>query len=406
LAQGAFGLFCPRCPLSPDTGRCHPAAMPLPLMLPGAANPAGISATRAPDHKTELTVVLQRLVGRTLTKGDVAYEVAAVDSGFQATVKLVCLAGEEYAGEVCPTEKAAEHAAANQALLVNAEAVAALPPSNKPPRRGKAKAAPGVRPPGPGPMQAEGNMKTELVNRLQMHCSRTMTKPDIVYEVSELAGQFQASVKLMCLEIPQEYMGHAGATEKAAEHSAAEMALMEQATWSLPAAVAPPALVAVPANGQKARQAPSTSQGANHKTELTTVLQKICGRTLTKHDVVYTVTEEGEQHLAYVKLVCLEGYEYVGQPSATAKAAEHSAAQQAVMALSAQAALAPPSKRMTQAAAGMGKRPRPPTPMTQATLPQTLQTAGAPRNKGPRVIQPLGFLPGGRPFGVETLHAS
>jgi len=326
----------------------------------GQQSRGGNGGVRPPDQKTELTVALQRICGRTLTKQDVAYQTTAVETGFQSTVRLCCLQGEQFVGEVSTTEKAAEHAAAHQALLANAEAIAALPPPTKTGRRKQ------VKPPVPGAVPgalgltvpAAGlNAKTTLVISLQAHCHRTMSKPDIAYTTSGSSGQFWSTVRLACLQPALSFQGQPAATEKAAEQSAAEAALCAQATWSPPGPVVPPPPpplqqqqqhpLAVPGGaGQNARQAQQPSyQGHDYKTELTTMLQKIILRSLTKGDVVYTMLQEGDQCVACVKLACLEGYEYVGQPSPSSKAAEHSAAQQAILACGARAAAAPPSKR-------------------------------------------------------------
>lgn len=71
---------------------------------------------------------------------------------------------------------------------------------------------------------------------------------------------------------------------------------------------------------------------ADHKCELNQFLQKHCKRSLTKNDIVYTVSKFGQQSQAIVKLNCLEGQEYAGHLCADPKSAEKSAAEQALQA--------------------------------------------------------------------------
>eukprot|EP00931_Biecheleriopsis_adriatica_P010820 TRINITY_DN111885_c0_g1_i1.p1 TRINITY_DN111885_c0_g1~~TRINITY_DN111885_c0_g1_i1.p1 ORF type:complete len:320 (+),score=73.24 TRINITY_DN111885_c0_g1_i1:48-1007(+) len=68
------------------------------------------------------------------------------------------------------------------------------------------------------------------------------------------------------------------------------------------------------------------------KNQLVEFLQKYCKRPLTKSDIVYTVSKYGMQFQAIVKLNCLSGQEYAGHLCVDQKAAEKSAAQQAVTA--------------------------------------------------------------------------
>eukprot|EP00931_Biecheleriopsis_adriatica_P098202 TRINITY_DN7213_c0_g1_i1.p1 TRINITY_DN7213_c0_g1~~TRINITY_DN7213_c0_g1_i1.p1 ORF type:complete len:332 (+),score=99.89 TRINITY_DN7213_c0_g1_i1:75-1070(+) len=72
--------------------------------------------------------------------------------------------------------------------------------------------------------------------------------------------------------------------------------------------------------------------GGDPKSELNQFLQKHVTRPLTKTDIVYTVSKFGAQCQAIVKLNCLEGQEYAGHLSHDQKAAEKSAAQQALQA--------------------------------------------------------------------------
>lgn len=77
------------------------------------------------NAKTELVAFCQRKSSKSMEKGDIVYKVDNWNQQFQATVKLNCLGGEEFAGELCQTERQAEQAAAHQVLLAHAEELAA-----------------------------------------------------------------------------------------------------------------------------------------------------------------------------------------------------------------------------------------------------------------------------------------
>jgi len=68
------------------------------------------------------------------------------------------------------------------------------------------------------------------------------------------------------------------------------------------------------------------------KTELCQFCQKMCKRPVTKQDIVYMVTRFGHQYQSIVKLNCFVGQEYAGHLCSSAKEAEKSAAQQALLA--------------------------------------------------------------------------
>jgi len=68
------------------------------------------------------------------------------------------------------------------------------------------------------------------------------------------------------------------------------------------------------------------------KTELCQFCQKCCKRPVTKQDIVYMVTRFGHQYQSIVKLNCFSGQEYAGHLCQSAKEAEKSAAEQALLA--------------------------------------------------------------------------
>lgn len=91
-----------------------------------------------------------------------------------------------------------------------------------------------------------------------------------------------------------------------------------------------PGMPGMMGHGQAAGGGPGG--GADPKTALNQMLQKLSPRALGKGDIVYTVNKFDSQHQAIVKLNCLDGKEYAGHLCATAKEAEKSAAEQALLA--------------------------------------------------------------------------
>eukprot|EP00443_Scrippsiella_acuminata_P010953 CAMPEP_0115311664 /NCGR_PEP_ID=MMETSP0270-20121206/75461_1 /TAXON_ID=71861 /ORGANISM="Scrippsiella trochoidea, Strain CCMP3099" /LENGTH=86 /DNA_ID=CAMNT_0002730521 /DNA_START=37 /DNA_END=294 /DNA_ORIENTATION=- len=83
----------------------------------------------ADNPKSELINFLQRYCGRTLTKADVLWNKTGSAGSFQCIARLVCLNGQEFAGEPAGTEKEAEQNAARQALEAFAAEISAMPPS-------------------------------------------------------------------------------------------------------------------------------------------------------------------------------------------------------------------------------------------------------------------------------------
>jgi len=124
-------------------------------------------------------------------------------------------------------------------------------------------------------------------------------------------------------------------------------------------------------------QVTPAATGTDPKSELNQFLQKHCRRPISKTDIVFTVSKFGAQCQAIVKLNCLEGQEYAGHLSHDQKAAEKSAAQQAllanahlVQALKANPAAAGVKRPATPAAAAV-KKPKLETGPPQVTTAKT-----------------------------------
>mmetsp|Transcript_96369 Transcript_96369/g.171282 ORF Transcript_96369/g.171282 Transcript_96369/m.171282 type:complete len:348 (-) Transcript_96369:101-1144(-) len=94
---------------------------------------------------------------------------------------------------------------------------------------------------------------------------------------------------------------------------------------------------------------------ADPKTELNHFLQKHCKRPVTKTDIVFTVQKFGPtQYQAIVKIACLDGQEYASEVTSDPKAAEKSAAEQALEANAdlVSAAMAAPNAKKRNSTAG------------------------------------------------------
>lgn len=68
------------------------------------------------DPKTAVNQFCQRYCHRPIVKDDVKYSTTRHNEEYQATVKVNCMEGKEFAGELSPTSKAAEMSAAQQIL--------------------------------------------------------------------------------------------------------------------------------------------------------------------------------------------------------------------------------------------------------------------------------------------------
>merc|ERR1719453_2498425 len=92
----------------------------------------------ANDPKLQLWQFCQRFCKRNIAKTDIQYNSAKVHpNGTQATVKLLCLQGQEFAGEICSNSKDAEKSAAQQALqFYGAEAAPLMRPQQAAPQMG------------------------------------------------------------------------------------------------------------------------------------------------------------------------------------------------------------------------------------------------------------------------------
>lgn len=196
------------------------------------------------DSKTGVNQFCQRFCKRPVTKDDIVYIVQKYSGGFQATVKLNCIEGQEFAGELCPTQKDAEKSASQQVLDFYADQIAAMPKAGAASKKKKRSAgeaglatpaapgAPGVlATPGGGaasPANPAMSSKSELNSTCSKILRRVMEKGEVQYETVGVVGGYQSTVQMPGLPEQwgqQVWAGEVHTTRQNAEQSAAAIAL-------------------------------------------------------------------------------------------------------------------------------------------------------------------------------------
>lgn len=212
-------------------------AMPFPLAGPTAApaEPLDIAPVD-PDAKTRLNQFCQRYCQRPVTKNDVLYSITRFSkSECQAVVKLNCMEGQEFAGELCENAKEAEKSAALQAMAAYAAVMENLPPA-KPGAKKKQSADEGG---GAGKTVPEGE-NPALTNKVKLNAlcmkiiKRPLQKGETLYETVEVGqggkspSAFQSTVRFPCLPgewATKAFVGKVSEQKQSAEQDAAGIAL-------------------------------------------------------------------------------------------------------------------------------------------------------------------------------------
>ncbi|CAK9073711.1 unnamed protein product [Durusdinium trenchii] len=199
------------------------------------------------DSKSQLALFCQKKLGQVFKQTDISYVNNKFDMGFQSIVKLTCLGGQEFAGELQTTASQAEQAAAKQAMEAFKEEVTQLgldrmSAAQASKKRKGAEIEPGVKKqrllPGilgePGRVAADaGVVNTTSKMELNTHCSkivrRVMEKSDVTYETDAvMEGGFQTKLRLSCLPGlwgSRVFVGEVQAKKGEAEQSVASIAL-------------------------------------------------------------------------------------------------------------------------------------------------------------------------------------
>lgn len=224
---------------------------------------------------------------------------------------------------------------------------------------------------GPKDAVLEGmDPKTELNHFCQRFCQRPVTKQDILYSTNKFGNQYQAIVKLNCIQ-GQEYAGHLCLNQKEAEKSAAQQAVQ---AYSSQMSTLPPPASKDPQKKRKAqpllspaelaaKKAKAAEEGENPaitpKTKLNTLVMKIAKRYLQKGETVYECKKYAGGYQAVVKLTALPGEwgsrVWAGHVSSTKQKAEQSAAEIALQQISEDKELADEAAKPKGAGKGKGK---------------------------------------------------
>merc|ERR1719424_1384983 len=206
---------------------------PMQAMAPSAS----LAEPHVPvDSKTALNQFCQRLCQRPVTRADIEYTVNKIGVKFQAIVKLNCVQGQEFAGELEMSPKDAEKAAASQALKAHQTTAAAMPGTDprqkKKEKAARARAAPGedggVRPKPPDEENPALTPKVKLNSICMRIVKRALQKGEVAYDTRQAIGGFHTTLKLVCLPGDWQTKAWAGkvcTTKQAAEQSAATYAL-------------------------------------------------------------------------------------------------------------------------------------------------------------------------------------
>jgi len=198
---------------------------------------------RTLDPKRQLVHFCQKKLGRIFNQGDISYTTNKFPTGFQSIVKLACLSGQEFAGELQPSAEQAEQAAARIAMDSYQVEVSQLgldsvqvkkrkggpggdPSAKKQRLESGVMGLPGLVPPSAATVVATSKME------LNTHCSkivrRVMEKTDVIYETEDVEGGFQSILRLNCLPgawANRVFVGEVQLKKAEAEQSVAGVAL-------------------------------------------------------------------------------------------------------------------------------------------------------------------------------------
>eukprot|EP00930_Biecheleria_cincta_P038227 TRINITY_DN26262_c0_g1_i2.p1 TRINITY_DN26262_c0_g1~~TRINITY_DN26262_c0_g1_i2.p1 ORF type:complete len:396 (-),score=69.71 TRINITY_DN26262_c0_g1_i2:75-1262(-) len=178
---------------------------------------------------------------------------------------------------------------------------------------------------------SDPSIKSRLHDACAAILNRRLRPGDIVYELPEadVGGSSSSKAFVMRLRLPslpgslgaRAWMGGPCAGRGEARLKAAAAALetleMEQAV---------PQDDAIGSVGPKQAAGIEESGSLDTKSKLSIFLQWKCGRTLEKGDVTYSTSRQGGMYRTTLKLHCLDGLEFEGDPAVDAKAAQDAAA--------------------------------------------------------------------------------
>jgi len=203
-----------------------------------------------------------------------------------------------------------------------------------------------------GPLGDDRDAKSKMTYFLQKFTGKNMEKGDCVFKLQRLeSGEYQATLKVNCLDDAPEYEGDAMPEKKQAEQSAAEQLLNAfpeeiEKLKEDPNAFKQTAAEKRKAEAQggppaKAAKYEQTLKAYAGKSQLYELLAKYCKKSLSKEEIVFSTepADEGKVRMfkSTVELPCVsdkfEGQTWTGNVEKSIKNAEHSAAEAALTAL-------------------------------------------------------------------------
>jgi len=204
-----------------------------------------MSAFEGLDPKVALNNFIQAHTKKSVTKTCITYATQQFGEQYQCTVKLNCLDGQEFAGEVSDNQKNAEKKAAAQALDHFKDTMAEMPSSGSKKKRKAETPMGGVEKWGNMEMAAQfaafqawlhswgtGGMSPKMM--LNSVCGKLakerggIAKGEVSYETANTPLGYQSTVTLTCLpgEVGQSvWAGEPAKSKKEAEQNAAKVAL-------------------------------------------------------------------------------------------------------------------------------------------------------------------------------------
>mmetsp|Transcript_33646 Transcript_33646/g.96616 ORF Transcript_33646/g.96616 Transcript_33646/m.96616 type:complete len:495 (-) Transcript_33646:125-1609(-) len=194
----------------------------------GATSSSGAAGWDGSDHKMNLVNIAQRMVRRQMQPEDIIYQTMQFGQQFQATVTLVCVGGDTYAGEPAFTNAEAEQNAAEVAVGACAEELAKMQSAEENgsmKRKEMATAPSGL----PGEKPRGSRRNSWILQQMLMRLLRRPIRPDdVAAQTIQTALGWQSTLAVPGLPEPWQTMAWAGevaASPKEAEEHAAKHAV-------------------------------------------------------------------------------------------------------------------------------------------------------------------------------------
>lgn len=214
------------------------------------------------DAKTQLNQFCQRYCERPVTRKDILYSTTKFgNKQYQSIVRLNCMEGQEYAGELSETPKDAEKSAAQQAL--KAVSVITSLTGNKETKKKKAPgdSGPSVKVKIPDDENPALTDKVRLNALCMRIAKRPLEKGETVYDTQQIGvgknpAGYQSTVSLPCL--PEDwaaklFAGEVCQNKQRAEQSAASVALKAMEEDAALCALAEEKVPKKPTEGKKSK---------------------------------------------------------------------------------------------------------------------------------------------------------